>query len=65
MLVWPWRTVADPNLPGERISHPLAGRFGDPCRLVCEGRKGGNRNRLVEFADGLRVVAPLYATRRP
>jgi hypothetical protein len=61
-LVWRWRSCADPNRPpGHRIAHPLADRFGHPCVLLAQGRNG---NRLVEFADGHRVIAPLYATRR-
>lgn len=60
-LVWRWRTTADPHRPaGHRIAHPLAARAGDCCELLAQGRNG---NRLVEFADGLRVVAPFYATR--
>lgn len=60
-LVWRWRTVADPRRPhgAGRIPHPLADRAGHACRLICQGRNG---NRLVEFEDGFRVVAPLYAT---
>lgn len=60
-LVWRWRTTADPNRPpGHRITHPLADRFGHPCVLLAQGSNG---NRLVEFEDGHRVVAPLHATR--
>lgn len=65
-LVWWWATCADPNRPrdGEhagRIPHPLADRRRQPCRLVCESPTNGNR--LVEFEDGFRTVAPRYATR--
>lgn len=60
-LAWRWRTVADPCRPkGHRMPHPLAGRVGAPCRLLAQGRNG---NRLIEFEDGLLVVAPFYATR--
>lgn len=62
VLVWRWRTCADPNRPAgtERIPHPLADRAGQSCTLIAQGRNG---NRLVRFGDGLLVVAPLYATR--
>jgi hypothetical protein len=46
--VWFWRKF-------------LGERKGQPCRRICQGRNG---NVLVEFADGFRVVAPRYATRR-
>jgi hypothetical protein len=61
LVVWRWRTVADPNRPvgAARIPHPLAERAGQRCRLICQGSNG---NRLVEFEDGFRTVAPLYAT---
>jgi hypothetical protein len=60
-LVWRWRTSADPNRPpGHRIAHPLAERAGTSCRLLAQGRNG---NRLVEFDDGHRTVAPRYAAR--
>lgn len=71
-LVWRWRTCSDPNRPTPaqcralgippvpRIPHPHAARFGEPCTLIAQGSNG---NRLVEFADGFRTVAPLYATR--
>ncbi len=63
-LVWRWRTTADPNGPrGARIPHPLAERCGEPCTLLAQSPTNGNR--LVEFDDGYRVVAPLYATRVP
>lgn len=61
VLVWRWRTSADPNRPpGHRIPHPLADRAGQSCRLIAQGRNG---NRLIEFEDGFRTVAPFYATR--
>lgn len=72
MLVWRWRTVQDPNRPhpvsntaghtelSRRIDHPLADRAGTMCRLIAQGRNG---NRLIEFDDGFRTVAPVYATR--
>lgn len=72
VLVWRWRNSADPDQPSRTqtkreelphapaIPHPLADRFGNPCVLLAQGRNG---NRLVEFTDGHRVVAPLYATR--
>lgn len=72
VLVWRWRTCADPNRPTPKqcealgiprlpnIAHPLASRFGERCTLIAQGRNG---NRLVEFEDGYQVVAPLYATR--
>lgn len=61
-LMWRWRTCADPSLPpGARIPHPLADRCGTRCRLLAQSPTNGNR--LVEFEDGFRVVAPLYATR--
>lgn len=72
-LVWRWRTVADPDAPpaallpagvkARRIAHPLADRFGHRCRLLVQSPSNSNRNRLVIFDDGLRVVAPQYATR--
>jgi hypothetical protein len=62
VLVWRWRTCADPSRPpGHRIPHPLADRVGDRCVLLAQSPRNGNR--LVEFEDGFRVVAPLYATR--
>lgn len=61
-LIWRWRTCADPDRPpGHRIPHPLAHRAGTRCELIAQGRNG---NRLVQFEDGFRVVAPLYATRK-
>lgn len=57
-LVWRWRTTADPcRPPGHRITHPLAARAGQVCRLVAQGANG---NRLIEFEDA-RIVgdAPL------
>jgi hypothetical protein len=74
VLVWRWRTAQDPDRPhpksttrghaalARRIAHPLAGRVGQRCRLLAQGSNG---NRLVEFEDGFRTVAPLYATRVP
>lgn len=71
--VWRWVTVADPNRPSpasttrgharlaRRITHPLAARCGQPCRVLARGRNG---NRLIEFADGYKVVAPFWAARR-
>lgn len=59
--VWLWRQTTDPNRPKSPrrlIAHPLAARKGEPCRVLAQGRNG---NRLVEFADGYRVVAPFYA----
>lgn len=62
VLVWRWRTCADPSRPPPaRIPHPLADRFGRRCVLLAQSPTNGNR--LVEFEDGLRVIAPLYATR--
>jgi hypothetical protein len=60
---WRWRTVTNPNAPAgaPRIAHPLAGRFGEPCRLFA---RGANGNLGIEFADGHRVVAPRHAVRR-
>lgn len=62
VMTWRWRTCADPNRPAktERIAHPLAGRFGQECEIVAQGRNG---NRLLRFDDGFLVVAPLYAAR--
>jgi hypothetical protein len=62
-LVWRWKTVADPCRPrtgpaARRIPHPLADRVGQPVRELARGR---NNSRLLEFDDGLRVVAPYYA----
>lgn len=66
-LVWRWRTVADPNrprpdqipgAPAARIPHPLAHRAGHPVRELARGAKN---QRLLEFDDGYRVVAPFYA----
>lgn len=63
-LVWRWRRVRDPNrprTPARWIVHPLAGRLGWPCREVARGANGA---RLLEFEDGLRVVAPFYSVAR-
>lgn len=65
-LVWKWRTCADPNRPrngphARRIAHPLADRVGHPVRELCRGENGA---RLLEFDDGLRVVAPFYSVAR-
>lgn len=68
--VWRWATIADPWRPKERmddappprrIVSPLAPRCGQLCRVLAQGSNG---NRLIEFADGYRVVAPFYAVRR-
>lgn len=68
--VWLWRTTRDPNRPHpsqadelviprpRAIPHPLAERSRERCRVLAQGRNG---NRLIEFADGHRVVAPYYA----
>jgi len=68
VLVWRWGTVADPDAPGPkqvrnapRIPSPLADRVGQRCILSAQSPTNGNR--LVEFEDGFRVVAPLWATR--
>ncbi|WCB94456.1 hypothetical protein DSM104299_03193 [Baekduia alba] len=70
-LVWRWKTVRDPDRPFETehakwgkprsIPHPLAERAGQPVRELC---RGANGSRLLEFEDGLRVVAPFYSVAR-
>ena len=72
-LVWRWATAANPDAPARtqtpggcraaRIAHPLADRVGQACTLIAQSPTNGNR--LVEFDDGHRVIAPLYATRAP
>jgi hypothetical protein len=53
---WRWRkTRYGPLDPA------VAARAGEPCRVFARGRDG---KVGVEFADGLRVVAPRWAIRR-
>jgi hypothetical protein len=55
---WRWRTIRNPWPGPERVPHPLADRRGQVVRELCRGRNG---NALLEFEDGLRVVAPWRA----
>lgn len=58
---WAWRTTASPWPNGPtRVPHPLADRDGRPVRELARGRNG---NALLEFDDGLQVVAPWRAAR--
>ena len=52
---WPWRY---------RVRRQLPERFGEPCRVLVQGRGRANRNRLLEFLDGFRVVVPFWSVRR-
>ena len=58
--VWRWRTVRNPWPGPPRVPHPFAGRVGQSVRVLC---RGANGNLLLEFPDGVRVVAPRWSIR--